>query len=154
VDPEGGDQPVPNNSQLEYKSSSTKDPPIILSIFYMCFRSIFVPTLVSILGMNLVVRSLTTRIHSVVNPLVIYSIVRTFLFKLPKFRASTLMNICPYKGETQRTRKWPKWYSFIHCFGPNSELIFDLKKLAQNLDNHVNVVTIKTVKHYGQTISI
>ena len=33
------------------------------------------------------------------------SIVMTFIFKLTKFRASTLMNICPYKGKLKEGQK-------------------------------------------------
>ena len=40
--------------------------------------------------------------------IVIYSIVRTFFFKLPEFRASTLMNICPYKGKLKEGQKMTK----------------------------------------------
>ena len=72
----------------------------------------------------------------------IYSIVRTFLFKLPKFRASTLMNICPYKGKLKEGQKSCQNGILIHCLAPNSELIFDLKKLARNLDDDINVITI------------
>ena len=36
----------------------------------------------------------------------------TFIFKLTKIRASTLMNICPHKEKLKKgQKKWPKWYS-------------------------------------------
>ena len=72
----------------------------------------------------------------------------TFILKLAKFRASTLMNICPYKGKIKERSKMAK---MVHCLSSNSELIFDLKKLARNLDNDMNVITIETVKHYATT---
>ena len=78
---------------------------------------------------------------------------RTFLFKLHKFRASTLVNICPvscpYKGKLKEGQKSGQNGTHIHCLAPKSELIFDLKKLAPNLDSDMNVITIETVKHYA-----
>jgi len=64
------------------------------------------------------------------------------------------MNICPYKGKLKEGQENGQNGTLLYIVSPNSELIFDLKKLARNLDNHVNVVTIEAVKHYGQTISI
>ena len=53
------------------------------------------------------------RSYNTGNIIVLYSIVRTFLFKIPKFRASTLMNISPYKGKFKEGQKrLPKWYSY------------------------------------------
>ena len=59
------------------------------------------------------------------------------------------MNICPYKGKLKEGQKSCQNGTLIHCLAPNSELIFDLKKLARNLDDYMNVITIETVKHYG-----
>ena len=52
------------------------------------------------------------------------SIVMTFIFKLAKFRAFTLMNICPYKGKLKEGPK--NGQNGTLCLAPNSELIFDL----------------------------
>ena len=79
----------------------------------------------------------------------------TFIFNLTKFRASTLMNICPHKEKLQEGQKNGQNGIIKHCWeymwfnGKNP-----IKKLAWNLDNEVNdmnVITIETVKHYGQT---
>ena len=59
------------------------------------------------------------------------------------------MNICPYKGKLNEGQKSDQNGTLIYCLVPNSELIFDLKKLARNLDYDMNVITIETVKHYG-----
>ena len=61
------------------------------------------------------------------------------------------MNICPYKGKLKEGQKSCQNGTLIHCLAPNSELIFDLKKLARNLYNDMNVITIETVKHYDFT---
>ena len=58
------------------------------------------------------------------------------------FQASTLIHICPYKGKLKEGRKSCQNGTFIHCLAPNSELIFDLNKLARNLDNDMNVIII------------
>ena len=59
------------------------------------------------------------------------------------------MNICLYKGKLKEGQRNGQNGTLIHCLAPNSELIFDLKKLARNLDNDMNVIAIETVKHYG-----
>ena len=67
----------------------------------------------------------------------------TFIFKLTKFRASTL-------GKLKEGQKNGQNGTLVHCLAPNSELIFDFKKLARNLDDYMKVITIETVKHYGK----
>ena len=57
--------------------------------------------------------------------IVIYSIVRTFLSYIPKFRASALMKICVVKGELQEGQKSCQNGTNKPCLAPNSELIFD-----------------------------
>ena len=42
------------------------------------------------------------------------------------------MNICPYKGKLKDGQKSCQNGTLIHCLAPNSELIFDVKKLARN----------------------
>ena len=65
------------------------------------------------------------------------------------------MNICPYKEKLKEGQKSCRNGTLIHCLAPNSELIFYLKKkLARNLDNDLNVITIETVKHYALTENI
>ena len=56
-----------------------------------------------------------------------------------------------YKGKLKEVQNSCQNGTLIHCLAPNSELIFDLKKLARNLDNDMNVITIETVKYYGET---
>ena len=58
------------------------------------------------------------------------------------------MNICPYKGKLKEGHKSCQNGTLIPCLVPTSELIFDRKKLARNLHNDMNVITIETVKHY------
>ena len=43
------------------------------------------------------------------------SIVMTFIFKLTKFRASTLMNICPHKGKLKKGQKNGQNGKIKHC---------------------------------------
>ena len=52
------------------------------------------------------------------------------------------MNICRYKGKLKEGKKRCQNGTHIHCLALNSELIFDLKKLARNLDDYMNVITI------------
>ena len=61
-----------------------------------------------------------------------------------------IMLMYSYKRKLKEGQKSCQNGTLIHCLAPNSELIFDLKKLARNLDNSTNVITIETVKHYDQ----
>ena len=54
-----------------------------------------------------------------------------FILKLAKFRASILISVC-IKENSKKDKKNGQNGSLIHCLAPNSELIFDLKKLPSS----------------------
>ena len=56
----------------------------------------------------------------------LYSIVMTFLFNIPKFRASTFMKICAVKGKLQEGQKSGQNGTLKPCLAPDSDLIFDI----------------------------
>ena len=68
-------------------------------------------------------KKMIKNIHSI--SIVIYSIVRTFLSYIPKFRASALMKICVVKGELQEGQKSCQNGTNKPCLASNDELIFE-----------------------------